>query len=119
MVLSMGGSKRIAPGSCGESCGDNEQRDGACANVHDSQIEASGVPGNLATSVDRDFLPGDWVNANLPGEEKKVLIPKKKFEDVGIFEEKATLFRNGDGEWSEIELLLIDIGVGKVSVDGA
>jgi len=76
------------------------------------------VTGDFSAGVDGDFLASVWVDADLAREEEKVLIPKKKIEDVGILEEKAALFGDFNGERSEIELLLIDIGVGEVGVDG-
>src|SRR5579859_27914 len=85
--------------------------DGASADVHDAEIETGDVTGDFSTGVDGDFLASVWVDTDLAGEKEKVLIPKKKIEDVGILEEEAAFFWDFNWERSEIELLLIDVGV--------
>ena len=77
------------------------------------------MSGNLAAGVDRDFLTTHWVNPNLASEKQEILIPEQEVEHVRVFKKEAPLSWDQDGIWREVELLLVDIGIGKIGVHGA
>src|SRR5436190_21182119 len=77
------------------------------------------MSGELAACINRDLLSADRINANLPRKEQQVLVPQEKVENVRVFQKEAPFLRNQNWIRSQIELLLIDIRIGKISIHSA
>src|SRR5437868_8782273 len=92
---------------------------GASAHVHDANIEAGELAGNFAATIDWHFLAGVWIDANIASEEELVGVATyREVEDAGVFQKELPLLRKEKFVGREIELVEINVGVGKISVRG-
>ena len=74
------------------------------------------MTGNFGANINGNLLPADRINPDLPAEEKQVLVPEQEIKDVGVLEKKSSLLGNLNWIRGEVELLLVNIGIGKIGV---
>src|SRR5581483_2717410 len=91
---------------------------GPSLDVHKAQVQRMRVAGDLPPYIDGNLLTAHRIDSDLAGKEEQILVPEQEIEDIGIFQEETPFLRNLYGIGRQVELLLIDIRVRKVSVHG-
>src|SRR6266487_2509304 len=86
--------------------------------VHDSDLIIAQRARQLSPCVHRDHLTGVRIDPDLTTEKEQVLESGRKVEDAGVLQEELPLLGEEDSIRRQVELLLVDVGVSKVRIDG-